>query len=175
MIGFSSFGQTYNYKPGESFHPLLPGQKNYYKTDFSTYSISFDSSETEFREKKYLKHTVDNGKTKSFTYYRVENGNVVYIQSHQKSETVEIPSNPVQGMSWYESDSTWKYTVIDTAAILKTPGGKFQNCLVIQSENIDRKANPDHSYRIYMQYYQRGRGYIGTKIGGLLYSYLKIE
>ena len=35
----------------------------------------------------------------------------------------------------------------------------------------DLKKNPN-KFQVYMQYYQRGRGFIGTKLGGLIYSYL---
>lgn len=174
LTSFSVFSQTYDSKPGESFHPLLPGQKNYYQTDLRVYSMYFDSTETEFQGKKYLKQTYEDGASKSITYYRVENGNVLYIQPNQKIEALEIPSNPIQKMTWYNSDSTWMYTIIDTAETLKTPIGKFKDCLVIQSENLDRKAAPHH-YRLYLQYFQRGRGYVGTKIGGILYSYPKIK
>ena len=107
LIGFSAYSQTYNNKPGEPFHPILPGQKSYYKTDLRTYSMYFDPLETVFPGKKYLKQTYEEGASKSIAYYRVENGNVLYIQPNQKSETVEIPSRPIQKMTWYESDSTW--------------------------------------------------------------------
>ena len=166
--------KAYDEIPGKSYHPVVLGQKYEYVADLTKYSIYFDSSVTEIQGRKYIKQTVDYKSSQTFAYYREEGGNVLYIKPEQNHETIEIPVNPVVGATWYESDSTWKYTITETRETLETPQAIFLNCLVIQSENIDRRANPDH-YRLYLQYYQRGRGYIGTKVGGLLNSYLTIS
>ncbi len=156
---------------GKSYHPIIPGQKLIYKADLSTYSKTFDTTTIELSGKTYIKCTTDYGTSQSIAFYREEGNRVLYIKPNQISETVQIPENPTIGMVWYESDSTWKYTVTSVVETIETPDTKYINCLVIQSENVNRKANPDH-YEFYMQYYQRGRGYIGTKLGGLLYSYV---
>lgn len=157
--------------PGKSYHPIVFGQKLIYKADLSTYSKTFDTTTTELNGKTYIKCTTDFGTSQSIVYYREDGSRVLYIKPNQTTETVQIPENPSIGLVWYESDSTWKYTITSINEMVETPEAKYINCIVIQSENVNRKANPDH-FGLYMQYYQRGRGYIGTKLGGLLYSYL---
>ncbi|MBA3705446.1 MAG: hypothetical protein H0W84_05970 [Bacteroidetes bacterium] len=171
-----TYSDKKNYKEiaGESYHPIVLGQKHTYTADLTKYTMYFDSSFTELGNKKYIKETIDYGDSQTFVYYREENKNIIYFKPDQKQETIEIPAIITIGMVWYESDSTWKYTITGIKETFETPTSIFLNCLVIQSENIDRKANPKH-YRLYLQYYQRGRGYIGTKLGGLVYSYLNMD
>jgi len=166
--------KTYDEISGKSYHPIILDQKHLYAADLTKYSMYYDTSFTEIQGKKYIKKITDYGNSQTVAYYREDKGNVIYIKPKQKLETIEIPANLAIGIVWYESDSTWKYTITCSKETFETPQAIFLNCLVIQSENINHKANPDH-YRLYLQYYQRGRGYIGTKVGGLVFSYLTVE
>lgn len=160
--------------PDKSYHPIVLGQKLTYRADLSTYSMTFDSLPTVINGLTYIKCTTAYETGQSISYYRQDGNRVLYTKSGQITETVEIPENPEVGLVWFESDSTWKYTVIAAKETLETPEANYINCLVIQSENINPNANPGH-YQLYLQYFQRSRGYIGTKLGGLLYSYVTIE
>lgn len=156
---------------GASYHPVITGIKKNYLADMREYSTLFDTTYTYINGKRYLAYTHDYGTFKSSAYYREENGKVIYIESKDQKETIEIPDNPTIGMVWYEGDSTWKYTITSINEIFESPTSTYLNCLVIRSENLDLKKTPN-KFQVYMQYYQRGRGYIGTKIAGLVYSYL---
>ncbi|MBP8192569.1 MAG: hypothetical protein KAX69_03115 [Chitinophagales bacterium] len=162
---------VYDEIQGKSYHPIIPGIVKNYISDLREYSTLFDTIYSEFNGKRYLRYTHDYGTFQSSAYYREDNGSVIYIKSEKEKETIEIPNNPKIGMIWYEGDSTWKYTITSINEILETPSSTYLNCLVIQSENLDLKKNPN-KFQVYMQYYQRGRGFIGTKLGGLIYSYL---
>ena len=170
----SSDKKIYDEIKNKSYHPIIPGERNYYKADFREYSTYFDTVYTEINGLKYLLSTTDYGKFKTFAYYREENGNVIYLKKGQTKETIEIPNNPTIGTIWYEGDSTWKYTITSINDIFETSNIMFINCLVIISENVDTKANTNH-YQVYEQYYQKGRGYIGTKLGGIVYSSISLE
>lgn len=161
---------TYDEIKGEPYHPIIAGQKGFYKDHQTIYSFSWDSIPTKISGKEYIKQTINYNNDLSIAYYRNDNGNVVYMKPGQKEETIEVPANPQPGMVWYESDSTWIYKITDLKGKLKTPASKFINCLVIQSEHIENNA-ADKGV-LYMQYYQRGRGYVGTKINGQVYSYM---
>jgi hypothetical protein len=164
------------YKPieGKSYHPIIAGQNNTYKTNSDPYKMYLDLDTTTFLGRKYIKQTFDYGNSQSFAYYREENGNVIYINADQKKETIEIPAKLEKGMVWYEGDSTWRYTLIGTNELLETPESIFQNCIVIEAENITSKLYQDHK-RLYHQHFQRGRGYVGTKLSGQVVSYLSIR
>lgn len=160
--------------PNQSYHPLLKSKINKYKRDFSTYKISFDSKKVKVNKKKYYTQIADYGETKLYSYYRENMGSIVYFTTDVKKETVEIPKMQFVGMTWYQSDSTWKYTIISVNDTLKTPKYSFLKCLVIESEDLKCK-NSNNCYKKYLQFYQRGRGYVGTEISGLLYTYMVIE
>lgn len=174
LITSFSDKKVYNEIPNKTYHPIVLGQKLNYRADFRTYSIYLDTTTTERNGKMYILQTVADGNYKSYAYFRENNDTIIYIKPDQKSETVQIPARPTLGMTWYEGDSTWKYTITGISETLETPISRFTNCLIISSENIDKSANPNH-YRLYQQYYQRGRGYVGSKVGGLIYTYLIVE
>lgn len=159
---------------GASYLPLIKGQKKTFKVDLRTYIQYFDTTTIEINGKTYIKSVIDYGPSQSRAYYREENQAVYYLKQGEMNETTAIPTNPVVGDTWLEGDSSWKYTIIGTNEIFETPESVFSNCLVIQSENNDKIKYPNH-YRLYLQYYQRGRGYVGTKIGGQLYSYFTLN
>lgn len=173
LFGFTnnSDKKVFEEQIGKSYHPIKKGQTDTYIADFNKYTISFDTNFTEIRNKKYLKQTTDYNGSQTIAYYREEDGDILYIKPDQINETIEIPKELKTGFVWYESDSTWKYTIKNSSEHFETPISVFKNCLVIQAENIDKNKSAGY-YQIYLQYYQRGRGYVGTKVGGLIYSYL---
>lgn len=178
LIAITAF--TFTTKPtfdeieGKSYHPIVIGQKFIYKTDHSTYSKTFDNATVVINEKSYIKCITNFGYSQSISFYREEGDRVLYIKPNQTLETVQIPENISVGLVWYESDSTWKYTVKSLKETLETPEANYLNCLVIQSENVNYKSNSEY-FKQYFQYYQKGRGYIGTKLEGRLYSYVTLN
>lgn len=137
-------------------------------------SVCLKSQQGTGNKKKYYTQIADYGETKLYSYYRENMGSIVYFTTDVKKETVEIPKMQFVGMTWYQSDSTWKYTIISVNDTLKTPKYSFLKCLVIESEDLKCK-NSNNCYKKYLQFYQRGRGYVGTEISGLLYTYMVIE
>lgn len=166
--------QIYDEIPNQSYNPITLGKTQVYISDFRKYSIHFDSLSINLKDKKYVKKITDYGSSQTVAFYREDSGSVLYIKPEQTKETVQIPAIPIIGMEWYESDSTWKYTVVGIGEKFETPKSIFLNCLVIQSEVTSRNNNSGY-YSLYLQYYQRGRGYVGTKVGGLVYSYLSLD
>ena len=155
-----------------SYHPVKMGAKHTYTDGSIVYNSTFDNKYTERNGKKYLALVSDYGnKSQILAYYREENGDVIYIKPDQKKETIEIPSQPKNGFTWFESDSTWRYTIRSLNSLLETPNGNYKDCLVIESTPIKLNktiAKPLH----FMQYYQRGNGYVGTIMNGVLNAYL---
>ena len=154
---------------GKPYFSCLPGEKTTYRTDFGKYSRFCDSALTLIQGKEYFKQTIDYGTSQTIAYYRIDKGTTLYLKPGQSKETMETPADPKEGTVWYESDSTWRYTITNTKATFETPEARFANCLEIQSEDLRARKG---QYSLYTQFHQRGRGYIGTKIGGVLFSYM---
>ncbi len=104
-------------------------------------------------------------------YYRAGEKNYVSCNRKTGKETVEIPKKPVVGQSWYESDSSWVYTVSSTNTRLSTPVKKYKNLLEIQA--IQVTSRDKQKYTTYRNFYARGIGYVGSIVDGKLLSYLK--
>jgi hypothetical protein len=104
-------------------------------------------------------------------YYRAGEENYVSCNRQTGKETIEIPKKPVAGQSWYESDSSWVYTISSTDARLSTPVKNYKNLVEIQATQVTGRDK--QKYTTYRNFYARGIGYVGSIVDGKLLSYLK--
>lgn len=100
----------------------------------------------------------------SQTFLRQTQDGAVYGINPEISEDeyLFLPASPTEGKVW--TGLSGKSAVINTDEDIETPGGTFNDCVVVESSAGEVKA---------YSYYQEGKGLVAMKMGDQLIMYLK--
>ena len=103
------------------------------------------------------------------TYFRNGKDGVYHVNagSLDKKESLTMPNKAWIGMKWFESDSSWSYTVISTTGELD----ELKDLLVVRSMQV--KGSAAQVGRSYDTYYAKGIGMIASMAGGKIAIFLK--
>lgn len=105
-------------------------------------------------------------------YYRMDEEKFYHYNKLIRAESIVIPRSPVINQQWFESDSSWVYTIIKTGQTLQTPLKKYKNCVIVECRQLTGR-DPEKSQGYYL-YYSKGNGYVGNiNDKGVVLSYLK--
>jgi hypothetical protein len=102
-------------------------------------------------------------------FFRTENEVVYYFDKKSRSESISMPADLKIGVTWTSTDRAWQYEITSLSAKLETPVRKYKDLLVIratQLQNRDRDKLP-----VYLNYYQKNIGQIGSETNGKLMTY----
>lgn len=172
LSGWAQAPATCKSMAEKPYHPLEPGSRTRYQiVGGGIYQMLVDAKPVELGGIAYLKQTTDFGQGQTVAYYRQDGGATVYRVKPETAESTEIPAQPQKGQVWYEADSTWRYSVVSTAEELATPTCRYPDCLHLQAEQLGPKAGGRAVQAVFQQYFQRGRGYVGTQMAGKLVTY----
>ncbi len=151
------------------YHPVVAGSKLHYQVvGGPAYTMAMATTPITVAGQAYLEQVVDYGTTQTTAYYRQAGQATVYRATLTAPETVEVPATPTVGTVWKE-DSSWRYTVVSTAEAFVAPACTFTDCLHIRAEQL---AADGTNKAVFEQFFQRGRGYVGTQMGGRVMTYL---
>lgn len=103
------------------------------------------------------------------TFYRVEDGNVLYYDTTSNTESMIMPNNPKVGHKWKSADKAWAYEIVHLNAELETPQRKYSNLLVMKASQVTGRDRDKLSE--YLNYYQKGLGKVASMGDGLLMTY----
>ena len=103
------------------------------------------------------------------TFYRQGEKGVYHLNAADlnKKETLTMPFRSVVGERWFESDSSWSYTINTVSGTIDT----LRNLLVIRAMQL--KGDAKQIGTMYDLYYAKGIGMIATMVEGKILVYLK--
>jgi hypothetical protein len=94
---------------------------------------------------------------------KAEDGSVYGINpTVAEDEYLFFPGSPEEGKVW--TGLSGKSEIVSTNERIETPGGQFENCVVVESSAGEVKA---------YSYYQEGKGLVAMKLGDMLMMYLE--
>lgn len=149
------------------YYPLAPGNAWTYKNPDGSFEDNISDEKFTYKGVDYLQNIrkYSDG-TANISCYRIENdGTVYYLDTESFYESIEIPAIPRKSFTWTSTDNKWKYEIVDIHTELKTPGHTFKDCLAI-------KAERDRVKEVYINYYSKGIGFVGSRMNGELIVYL---
>jgi hypothetical protein len=150
----------------DSYAPLIPGSSWVYKTTDGSFEDYISEEKFTYNKIDYFQNIrkYSDG-TAAISYYRIEkNGALHYLDNKSFKESIEIPSHPRLSFRWSSSDNKWHYKIVEVDSELKTPLHIFKNCIAIKAESNDGS--------VYINYYSKGIGFVGSKADGKLVAYL---
>lgn len=103
------------------------------------------------------------------TFYRLENGNVLYYDAASNTESMIMPKNPKVGFKWESTDKAWEYEIVQLDGELETPQRKYSNLLVMKASQITGRDIDKLSE--YHNYYQKGIGKVASIGDGMLMTF----
>jgi len=157
----------------QTYSPKTVGSKWTFKMGDNSFTDEIVAGQFTHEGKDYLKklRTYSWG-DKDLSYFRVDNtGTTFYLDAKSKLECIDVPGQPKAGDSWTSADKAWKYTVTDIAGVLKTPTQTFKDCLIIKAEQLGNRDK--EKLQIYLNYYVKDIGYVGSKVDGGLMAYIE--
>jgi hypothetical protein len=97
-------------------------------------------------------------------------GAVYFFDVESNSSSLEVPADPQISYEWDSPSNSWHYEIVDINATFETPEMTFRDCVVIRSDQIN--VADSTKYPSYLVYYSRGIGFVGSKVGTEIVSYL---
>jgi len=128
------------------------------------------SKKVQFNNKTYqVRHIRYSWGKEVETFYRMENGNVLYYDTKSEKENIMMPKKPVIGFKWINSDKSWEYEIIELEAELETPAKKYSNLLVIRATQLTNRDQTKLAE--YLNYYKQNLGKVASIGNGKLMTY----
>lgn len=155
-------------RESSQYSPLTPGNSWYYETMDGAFD-EFISDQPYIHKGIYYVQSIKkySDKTTEVSLFRIAaDGTVYYLDTETFKETPEIPAKPRLNYQWSSTDEKWKYKIIALGVELKTPNRIFKDCMAIKS------TSQTDTNQVYINYYAKGIGFVGTKVGGDLVTYL---
>ncbi|MTI23277.1 hypothetical protein E1176_19770 [Fulvivirga sp. RKSG066] len=101
-------------------------------------------------------------------YSRIDSvGNQVDFNPTTRQEHLSVPKNFSLNDTWTTDDGSWQHQIYSTHERLVTPSKTFEDCLVIQAIDLRKKKRS-----LYLHYFVRGVGFVGSKKSQELTLYL---
>ncbi|MEX0997452.1 MAG: hypothetical protein WDZ45_10420 [Flavobacteriaceae bacterium] len=153
------------------FYPIGTENSKFLYAKSNAYVNHRDISKTtNFDGKKYQTRVIEYSWGKKVeTFYRIQNGNVLYYDTQSESENLIMPQNPVVGYKWKNSDQSWEYEIIDLNGELKTPVKNYSGLLIMKATQL--KNRDETKLTEYLNYYQRNVGKVASIGNGELMTY----
>ena len=103
------------------------------------------------------------------TFYRLEDGNVLYYDVASNTESMIMPKDPKVGFKWVSTDKAWEYEIVQLDGELETPQRQYSNLLVMKASQVTgRDSNKLSEYH---NYYQKGIGKVASIGDGMLMTF----
>lgn len=167
----NSSGLSSSTTPGSYIESLTPGTYFNYKMGDAGFTDKIISSNHSLSGREYTMRVryYSWGDTDT-AYFRISEEGLMTHDKETGGETIDVPTSPKTGDTWYESDRSWKYMIHATNAELNTPNKTYKNLLIIQATQLTGR-DKDKLLQ-YHNYYAPGIGFIASVIDGKLLCYI---
>lgn len=171
-VGISCGSKRTFIEPGaNAYYPIGNYDVKFEYADSDAYVIHKDlSKQNVWNEVAYSVREIQYSWGKKVeTFFRLEDGNVLYYDVASNTESMIMPKDPKVGFKWISTDKAWEYEIVQLDGELETPQRKYSNLLVMKASQITGRDQDKLSE--YHNYYQKGIGKVASVGDGMLMTY----
>ncbi|WP_156879277.1 membrane lipoprotein lipid attachment site-containing protein [Salinimicrobium xinjiangense] len=130
MLSGCAMKKTFDKTDIHTYYPIGSENSTFNYTDSNAFVNHKDISRTkQINGKSYSTRIIEYSWGKKVeTFYRIENGSVLYYDTKSETENLIMPKNPTVGYTWVNSDQSWEYEIVELNGELETPERNIQVC-----------------------------------------------